>query len=262
MILDEITMPQFERFLGDSRTVIIPFGSVEEHGPHLPLGTDTIQVCEVCRRAAARTGALLAPAVPYGVCRSTRNHPGTVGIGTATLRALAIDIGRDFYRQGLRNFVLISGHAGKTHLLTLLDAGEELLEQLPESRVTVISEYHEIREQGRSEVETADDAHAGEIETARLMFLRPELVQGTAPAEWPTFPHALLVRDKRRYWPGGVWGDPGRATPEKGQRLTEIAVARLVELIRELEAHGEGTADVKLPRSRSDETLATPDSIS
>lgn len=240
MILDEITMPQFERFLEGSRTVILPFGSVEEHGPHLPLCTDTLQVFEVCRRAAERTGALLAPAVPYGVCRSTRNHPGTVGIGTATLRALAVELGCDFYRQGLRNFVLISGHAGKTHLLTLVDAGEELLERLPGARVTVISEYHEIQACGRGVVETEDDSHAGEIETSRVMHLRPDLVQGTAPAEWPVFPHALLVRDKRRYWPGGVWGDPGPATPEKGRRLTEIAVDRLVELIVALEAHREG----------------------
>jgi creatinine amidohydrolase len=72
------------------------------------------------------------------------------------------------------------------------------------------------------------------------MHLRPDLVQGTAPAEWPAFPHALLVRDKRRCWPGGVWGDPGPATPEKGRRLTEIAVDRLVELIGALEAHREG----------------------
>jgi creatinine amidohydrolase len=239
VILDEITMPQFERSLEGSRTVLIPFGSVEEHGPHLPLGTDTLQVYEVCRRAGERTGALVAPALPYGVCRSTRNHPGTVGIGTATLRALAVELGCDFYRQGLRNFVLISGHAGKTHLLTLVDAGEELLERLPDCRVTVISEYHEIQACGSAVVDTKDDSHAGEIETARVMHLRPDLVQGTAPAEWPTFPHALLVRDKRRYWPGGVWGDPGRATPEKGRRLTEIAVDRLVELIGQLEAHRE-----------------------
>jgi len=240
MSLDEITMPAFAAALGASRTVVIPFGSLEEHGPHLPLGTDTIQVWEVCRLAAERTGALLAPAVPYGVCRSTRNHPGTVGITTATLRALALDLCRDFHRQGLRTFVLISGHAGQTHMLTLVDAAEELLERLPGSRFSVICEYHEAREAGRGVVETPGDAHAGEIETARIMHLRPELVQGGAPAEWPSFPHARLVRDKVRFWPGGVWGDPGRATPEKGRRLTELAAERVAALIRELESAPEG----------------------
>ncbi len=118
-----------------------PFGSLEEHGPHLPLGTDI--VCRWSRSAAARRSgraAHLAPAIPYGVCRSTRNHPGTVGISTATLRALVVDLVRDIHRHGMRAAVLISGHAGKTHLCTLVDAGEQLIEELPDLRVSVISE--------------------------------------------------------------------------------------------------------------------------
>jgi creatinine amidohydrolase len=239
MILDEITMPEYERGLGESRTVIIPFGSLEEHGAHLPLCTDTLQVVEVCRRVAERTGVHLAPAVAYGVCRSTRNHPGTVGISTATLRAIALDLVRDFHRHGMRSFVLISGHAGKTHVLTLLDAGEQLLEEFPDIRVSVISEYHEIQEAGKALVAAADDSHAGEIETSRVLHLRPELVKGTSPAEWPSFPHARLVRDKRRHWRGGVWGDPAQASAEKGRQLTELAVGRVIELIRELEDYRE-----------------------
>jgi creatinine amidohydrolase len=239
MVLDEVTMPEYERGLAASRTVLIPFGSLEEHGAHLPLGTDTLQVVEVCRRAAERTGAHLAPAVPYGVCRSTREHPGTVGISTATLKALVRDLVRDFHRHGMHRFMLISGHAGKTHLAALVDAGEQLLEELPDVRVSVVSEYHEMLAAGRGVVETEDDSHAGEIETARVLHLRPALVQGTSPAEWPSFPHALLVRDKLRCWPGGVWGDPGKATAEKGRRLVELAVERVVALLGELE-EGEG----------------------
>jgi creatinine amidohydrolase len=235
MILDEVTMPEYERGVRASSTVIIPFGSLEEHGGHLPLGTDTLQVVEVCRRAAERTGAHLAPAVAYGVLRSSRNHPGSVGITTASLRAITVDLVRDFHRHGMRSFVLISGHAGKTHMLTLVDAGEQLLEELPGIRVSVICEYHEVQRAGASLVAAADDSHAGEIETSRVMYLRPELVAGTSPAEWPSFPEARLVRDKRRHWRGGVWGDPAKASAEKGRQLTEAAVGRVVELIRELE---------------------------
>jgi creatinine amidohydrolase len=247
MIIDEATMPEYERGLRGSRTIIIPFGSLEEHGAHLPLCTDTLQVVEVCRRVAERTGAHLAPAVPYGVVRSTRNHPGTVGVTTATLRAIAIDIVRDFHRHGMRSFVLISGHAGKTHVLTLVDAGEQLLDELPEIRVSVISEYNEIQQAARELVETEDDSHAGEIETSRVLFMRPELVKGTSAAEWPEFPEARLVRDKRRHWRGGVWGDPGKASAEKGRKLTELAVERVIELIRELEDYRETAGGDELP---------------
>ena len=242
MLIEDATMPEYESGVRASQTVLIPFGSLEEHGAHLPLATDTLQVVEVCRRVGERTGAHVAPAVAYGVCRSTRNHPGTVGIGTATLRALAIDLVRDFHRHGMRSFVLISGHAGKTHVLTLVDAGEQLLDELPDIRVSVISEYHEIQEAGRELVEAADDSHAGEIETSRVLFLRPELVKGTSPAEWPDIPAARLVRDKRRHWRGGVWGDPSAASAEKGRRLTELAVERVEALVRELETYDEGAS--------------------
>ncbi len=247
MIVEDVTMPEYESGVRTSQTVIIPFGSLEEHGAHLPLCTDTLQVVEVCRRVAERTGAHLAPAIPYGVCRSTRNHPGTVGISTATLRAIAIDLVRDFHRHGMRSFVVISGHAGKTHVLTLVDAGEQLLDELPDISISVISEYNEIQEAGKALVEAEDDSHAGEIETSRVMFLRPELVKGTSPAEWPDIPDARLVRDKRRHWRGGVWGDPSKASVEKGRRLTEIAVERVAELIRELEDYRETTGDAAAP---------------
>jgi creatinine amidohydrolase len=255
MILDDVTMPEYERGLAASRTVLIPFGSLEEHGAHLPLSTDTLQVVEVCRRVGERTGAHVAPAVPYGVCRSSRNHPGTVGVGTATLRAIAVDLVRDFYRHGMRAFVLISGHAGKTHLLTLVDAGEQLLDELPEASISVISEYHEAQRAGAGVVEAEDDSHAGEIETSRVLFLRPELVKGTSPAEWPDFPDARLVRDKRRHWRGGVWGDPAKASADKGRVLTELAVARVTALVRELEDYRESPAGGPAPPGGGDDGL-------
>lgn len=236
MRLDQITMPRFEEGLRRTRTVIQPFGSVEEHGPHLPLSTDTIQVEEVCRRAADEAGVFVAPAIPYGVCRSTGDHPGTVGIGSPVLRSLVLDLGQGFHRQGLRNYLMISGHAGKTHLMTILDAAEELMVRLPDVRAAVVCEYSEVSKAGREIIETEDDSHAGEVETSRLLYLEPDLVQGTAPEEYPSFPPHLLVRDKRRYWPGGVWGNPAKASAAKGEELMALAVGNLVSIVRRLES--------------------------
>ena len=84
-------------------------------------------------------------------------------------------------------------------------------------------------------METPGDAHAGEIETSRIMHSHPHLVQGSSPEEYPSFPVGILVRDKRRYWPGGVWGNPARATAEKGAKIEELVVARVVELVQLLE---------------------------
>jgi len=67
------------------------------------------------------------------------------------------------------------------------------------------------------------------------MHSHPELVKGSAPAEYPSFPPGILVRDKRHYWPGGVWGDPAKASAEKGAKIEEFVVEGLLKLIRNIE---------------------------
>jgi creatinine amidohydrolase len=135
----------------------------------------------------------------------------------------------------MKQVVVLTGHAGGAHRLALQDAGEELLDELPELRIAVVTEYELAKDEGRGIIETPGDAHAGEIETSRIMHSHPQLVQGTAPEEYPTFPIGVLVRDKRRYWPGGVWGDPAKATADKGVRIEELVARKVVELVKALE---------------------------
>jgi creatinine amidohydrolase len=236
LILSETTMPEFIEGLQQTQTVLIPFGAVEEHGRHLPLGTDTMQAYDVCCRLAEERSVFVAPPIYYGVCRSTSGHPGTISITTDTLRAMAVDLVSDLYRQGLRNFVLISGHAGGTHNATLVDAGEMLLARLPQARIAVVTEYDLAAQQGKGLIETAGDAHAGEIETSRILHTRPHLVKGTSPRETPQFPKGILVRNKRNYWSGGVHGDPSKANAEKGKKIETLVVAALGRLVNELES--------------------------
>ncbi|NDY42648.1 creatininase family protein [Dissulfurirhabdus thermomarina] len=239
--MEELTMEAFEAELRRTRTVIVPFGSVEEHGAHLPLGTDTLHVAELAAAAAKKRRALVAPPVWYGLCRSTRRHPGTLTLSFGTVRRLAVEIAGSLYAQGLRNFVLVSGHAGGTHMAALEDAGEEILSTLPESRVAVLSVLDLVAGLEDGLVETPGDSHAGEVETALMQHLRPALVHGTSPAEYPSFPRPLLVRDKRRYWPGGVWGDPSKASPEKGRRILEAEAEALAAVIERLEKTDPGS---------------------
>ena len=135
----------------------------------------------------------------------------------------------------------MSGHAGGTHMAALVEAGETLLGELPELKVAVVNLLDLLREvvAARPElVKTRGDSHAGEVETALMMAAYPGLVEGTAPAEWPTFPKYLLVRDKRRYWPGGVWGDPGPASAQQGEAILQAEVNRLVEVLDFLSQKG------------------------
>lgn len=235
MIIEEMTMPEFVRGLEKTRTVLVPFGATEEHGPHLPLNTDTLHAVEVGRKLAEKRAIFIAPPVPYGVCRSTSQHPGTLSISTQTLRALTLDIVSALYRQGLRNVILLTGHAGGTHTSTLIDAGEALLERFSDLKIAVLTEFMLAAKEGRGLIETVDDSHAGEIETSRILNSHPQLVKGEAEREYPSFPVGILVRDKRRFWPGGVWGDPTLASAEKGRLLEDLVVQSLDRFVTKLE---------------------------
>lgn len=235
MRISDITMDEFSAGLKKTQTVLIPFGATEEHGSHLPLDTDTLHAIEVGRRLAEVRDIFIAPPVHYGVCRSTANHPGTLSISTETLKALTIDIVAALYKQGLRNVVLLSGHAGGTHMAALTDAGEKLLEMFADLKIAVLTEYILAAKTAGHLIETEGDSHAGEIETSRIQYSHPLLVKGTAPREFPGFPTGILVRNKLKYWPGGVWGDPTKASAEKGAEIERLVVAALSELVERLE---------------------------
>lgn len=239
MIIETMTMIEFEEGLKRTRTVFVPFGSVEEHGSHLPLSTDTIQAYEVGKKAALQIPLFVAPPVHYGSCRSTSCHPGTISITTATLKSLMKDIVRSLYAQGMRNVIILTGHAGGSHRMALQDAGEELLPEIPDIRIAVVTEYELASREGKGIIETEGDAHAGEIETSRILHTHPHLVKGRGEREFPSFPAGILVRNKRKYWPNGVWGDPARASAEKGKHLEDLVVKKIVELVVAIEQHQE-----------------------
>ncbi|KAF0218501.1 MAG: creatinine [Geobacteraceae bacterium] len=235
MIIEEMTMGDFEEGLKVTRTAYIPFGSVEEHGYHLPLSTDTIQAYEVGKTAARIIPLFVAPPIHYGSCRSTACHPGTISITTPTLKGLLKDIVRSFHSHGLRNFIILTGHAGGSHRMALQDAGEELIAEFTDIKMAVVTEYELARREGKGIIETEGDSHAGEIETSRIMHTHPHLVKGKGEREFPDFPQGILVRNKRKFWPNGVWGDPTKASAEKGKQIEELVVRKIVELAKMME---------------------------
>ncbi len=239
MLITDMTMPEFVAGLKESRTILLPFGSTEEHGQHLPLDTDTMQVYATVKAAAEIHRSFVAPPVHYGICRSTSGHPGTVTIASDTFRALVRDLVRGYYSQGLKNFILISGHAGKTHIGALIEVGEEMLKEFPDIRLAVINEYDFCYKAGHEVIEVAGDSHAGEVETSRIQYLFPDLVKGTSAREFPDFPDYVLVRNKPAYWSGGVWGDPALASREKGKKLCRLAAAALAKFVAEFEVFTE-----------------------
>ncbi|HEX6963485.1 MAG TPA: creatininase family protein, partial [Lacipirellula sp.] len=166
MLLEEMTTEEVAAGLKRTHTVIIPYGVLEAHGPHLPLSTDTIQAYDAAKRAADLVDVFVAAPVPYGVCRSLAGHPGTIGVTGETVRGLTRDIVQSMYELGFRNFILYSGHASALQLVAMEEAAEGLLRTCLESNIAIVLEYDVIKKQMPGIVETPGDMHAGEIETS------------------------------------------------------------------------------------------------
>ncbi len=232
MLIENITMEEFRLAVAGHKPLVIPYGTVEAHGTHLPLGTDTMIVMAVLTEVAKRLDIMVAPPVNYGVCTSTAMHPGTIGITPSTLRALTTDLVCHGYEHGVREFILISGHGGGLHLSAMREASEALIRRLNDVKIAVLTLYEILPEEARSLVETPDDSHAGELETSLILHLSEHLVRGRAGEEYPALPEYIVVRDKPRYWPGAVWGNPQRATEKKGERIFKFMVESVEEFIR------------------------------
>ncbi|MBC8413485.1 MAG: creatininase family protein [Nitrospira sp.] len=231
MILENITMVEFTEHLEQCKTIIFPFGTVEEHGTHLPLNTDTLIAYEILKRVVEKRKVFLAPPVHYGVCTTTSQHPGTLSISPETLRRITYDLVREAYKKGLRNFFLVTGHGGGLHSSALKEAAENLIKELEGAQIAVFCPYDALYKDLEEIAETESDSHAGEIETSLVLVLAPELVKGRSKEEYPNFPRPFIVKDKQQYWPGGVWGNPEKASVEKGEKTRKLIEATIIEVL-------------------------------
>jgi len=234
-ILENITMNEFKKYLNRTKTIVFPFGTVEEHGRHLPLNTDSFIIQEALKIVAKRKKFFLAPIVYYGVCTTTKNHPGTISITPETLRRLSFDLIMEAYKKGLRNFLLISGHGGSLHMSALKETAEILIEKLKGIKIAVFSPYDLLWKELSEIAETLNDSHAGELETSMMLYLSPKLVKGRAAEEYPTIPKPFSVKDKVKYWPGGVWGNPKKASAEKGKKAIKLMTDKIAEILDRIE---------------------------
>lgn len=189
--------------------VVLPLGSTEQHGPHLPFDTDTAVAVELARGlAGARPDLVLAPPLGYGASGEHEGFPGTLSMGCEALELVLVELGRSAARWAQR-FLILNGHGG--NLAPLAAAVRQL------------------RYEGRdaaywSPTIPAGDAHAGRTETSLMLAVRPTAVRPLSAIAGPTDPLSdLLPRiqaaNLAAVSPSGVLGNPSGASTQEGERL-------------------------------------------
>jgi creatinine amidohydrolase len=221
--LTRATSPAVGRARRD--VLVVPTGSVEQHGPHLPLDTDTRVARAVARRVhEARPGSGLAPALPYGASGEHAGFPGTLSIGTEALATVVVELVRDATRDW-GAVLVVNGHGGNAEAL---------------ARAAAVC-AHEGRRLGVVHLGVPGmDAHAGRAETSLVLHLDPGAVDLAAAVAGPTDPVADLLPALREggvaaVSANGVLGDPAGAGSAEGERLlaalTDRALAAYDDLV-------------------------------
>ncbi|WP_395659061.1 mycofactocin biosynthesis peptidyl-dipeptidase MftE [Nocardioides sp.] len=194
-----------------ARLVLVPVGSVEQHGPHLPLDTDTVIAEAVARGVAEQLpGTWVAPALSYGSSGEHQSFPGTASIGTEALAHVVVELVRSL-RTWADRVVLVNAHGGN---LAALDASDEVV-WVPCRTESV-------------------DLHAGLTETSLMLHLRPESVRLELAEAGNTQPlseilPAMMAGGIAAVSPNGVLGDPAGASAAEGERVLKAMVADVLE---------------------------------
>ncbi len=230
MRIEDITRDEFSAAMDRDPVVILPLGATEAHGPHLPLGTDSLQPEWVADRLAERIDALVAPPVRYGMHSSTRNMPGTIDLSFETLYHLISDILESLVRNGAKRFLVLSGHAGGSHMTAIKEACRRTAMAYG-SRIMFLSDYDLAAELAPSRGVATGDGHGGEVETSRVMHIRPDLVREDRPKGEYISHGYMVLPDPECCFPQGFAGEPGRATAKLGEELDWHVVKRLEELM-------------------------------
>ena len=233
--------------LAHSVVAILPLGSTEAHGPHLPLATDVIISEEMSRRAAERLAeqgidALVLPPVAYSVTDFSTDFAGTVSIKKETATALIRDICISLYAQGARLVIIANSHLEPEHIASIKEAIEEVKRET--GREVAFPDKRRRRwALDLTEEFRRGDCHAGSYETSLVLAARPDLVREEIRRELERVPISIAekIREGARTFTeaGGreaYFGDPRAATNEEGESsydaLSSMIVATVMEALK------------------------------
>lgn len=251
---ERLTWREINEAVKLEKVIVLPVGSTEQHGYHLPLDVDTRLASSVALEAARRanTDMLVLPPISYGYTHHVMDFPGTINIEPSTLVRFVLDVTRSVAHHGFRRIVILNGH-GSNHPL-LEQAGRQTTVQTDALCMTLswwnlVAKYW--NENVRTSVNPGGCAHAGELETSMYLHVdgasvRADRIEGTLP-DYMSLPGAerwqyvdltggsgpaTIVEWTSSYTESGAFGRPQEATAEKGSLVFEHAVTQFIDLVR------------------------------
>jgi creatinine amidohydrolase len=249
-MLEEMSWEEFDRARGGAAAALIPIGSIEEEGPHLPLGVDTLVAVEVAKRVAHQLPVIVLPAVPVGYSDWHGGFPGTLSLSISILTQMLRELCGNLVDQGINRIVFINSHVGNETPIM------EVAIELRKKSLARVAMFHlwSIANEMAKDVEGLVEkkfAHAGEMMTSVMLALRPDLVRmeravkefERPPMEGSKQEGSFKVLFKNRHinfyclskelTNSGVMGDPTHATREKGEIIVKAWVDLICDFLKE-----------------------------
>jgi creatinine amidohydrolase len=223
---------------------VISVGAIEQHGPHLPVGTDFLWIQELSRRVAEGLDAYWVPALPFSMSECHGPTAGTVWLQPETLAEVIRDLVTFLGAQGIHRVVLLNGHGGNFVLETVV---QELNATHSELRL-IMPSWYGARTEGAPIFQSAGlEVHAGESETSTQLTFNAEHVGDDRPDFIPPVGREFLdYAYISQLSPLGVWGNASQATLEKGERSVERTLDHLLRSIPEIFATLDGLREREL----------------
>ena len=225
MLYENLSWKGAEDCTRTQNTVLVPIGSMERHGMHLPLFTDSMIANEIAKKAGDILGIPVLPVIPIGFSREHGEFPGTLSVSEARLERYVEDVCKSLKKTGFYNIVIVNGHGGNRNILEKLC--KELTKKL-RIKVLTVENFQLINNENCQ-------VHADEMETSLMLYLYPHLVRKDKIID--EFPQRFRqdfngLFHWRKYTKSGVIGYPSKGTTKKGELYFNKTVDKLVEFIR------------------------------
>lgn len=249
VILQQLTYREIDELVDSETVVVVPVGSIEQHGMHLPLEVDTRIVEEIARQAARKASekvaVLVTPSLWLGCSNHHMNFPGTLSLNQDTFIKVVTELAASLIHHGFKKILFLNGHGGNTNPLKV--AVNQIRDGTKGDVLAAMLDYWQLIKEEVADLRESEPggiSHAGEFETSCMLYLDDKLVRkdkfSKFMPKWGTpyfglgwyLPQSVhLGFHIKDFSTAGVIGDPTVATKEKGQRFIEIAAEKVNEFL-------------------------------